>query len=126
MSASGPSPSAQAPHEPQLETLTDALARCVRAGFGDSFQARHGELFALTGGRRLAPEALRVREIVRFEGESDPGDAAVLFALSSADGAIRGTLVAGYGASADPETAAAIARLDARSRSRAESGSERL
>jgi hypothetical protein len=103
-----------------LETLTEAVARCVRAGFGDSFQARRGALFALTGGRLLAPEELCVREIVRFEGESDPGDAALLFALCSRDGATRGTFVAGYGATADAETASAIERLDARFGSRPE------
>jgi hypothetical protein len=111
---------AHAPPASPLETLTDAIARCVRAGFGDSFQARHGELFALTGGRLLAPEELRVREIVRFEGESDPGDSALLFALSSRDGATRGTFVAGYGASVDAETTAVIERLDARTGARAE------
>jgi hypothetical protein len=54
-----------------------------------------------------------VREIVRFEGESDPGDSAVLFALCSRDGVTHGTFVAGYGATTDAETAAVMARLDA-------------
>jgi hypothetical protein len=96
-----------------LETLCEAIARLARAGFSDSFQAREGSLFALTAARLHAPEELRVREVVRFEGESDPGDAAVLFALGSRDGRALGTLVAGYGTTADPETALALARLDA-------------
>ncbi len=97
----------------RLETMSDAIARLARIGYGDSFQARGGALYALSNAQSHAPEDLCVREIVRFEGESDPGDSAVLFALRSRDGGTRGTLVAGYGTSSDPETAAVVARLDA-------------
>lgn len=98
---------------PGLETMTAAVERLARAGFDESFQARNGKLFALKGGQLYEPEDLLVREIVRFEGESDPGDSTVLFALRSGDGRIRGTFVAGYGTAADPESAAVVSRLKA-------------
>ena len=98
---------------PGLETMTAAIERLARAGFDESFQARAGKLFALKGAQIYDPEDLLVREIVRFEGESDPGDSTVLFAIRSFDGSICGTFVAGYGAAADPESAAVVSRLGA-------------
>lgn len=106
-------PGAREAEGSRLETLSDAVARLTRAGYADSFQALNGTLVSLSDGRSHAPEGLCVAEIVRFEGESDSGDSAVLFALSSHDGCTRGTLVAGYGASSDAETASAMRRLDA-------------
>lgn len=96
-----------------LETISGAIARLARAGFCDSFRARSGRLLALGKRQARAPEDLLVREIVRFEGESDPGDAAVLFALRSRDGSARGILGAGDGANADAETTAVMGRLGA-------------
>jgi hypothetical protein len=108
-----PSTRASAAGAARLETLSEAIERLARWGFRDSFQARGGSLFALTAAHLHAPEELCVREVVRFEGESDPGDGAVLFALCSRDGSTRGTLVAGYGTTVDAETASAMERLDA-------------
>ena len=93
--------------------MTAAIERLARAGFDESFKAREGKLFALNEEQLFDPEDLLVREIVRFEGESDPGDSTVLFALRSYDGKVRGTFVAGYGTSADPESAAVVSRLEA-------------
>jgi len=96
-----------------LETLTAAVDRLERAGFRESFRVREDKLFSLDRQRLYDPEELIVREIVRFEGESDPGDSTVLFALRSRDGSMRGTFVAGYGTAADPESATVVSRLKA-------------
>lgn len=96
-----------------LETLTAAVDRLGRAGFQESFQVRERKLYSLDGRRLYEPGELIVGEIVRFEGESDPGDSTVLFALRSRDGSMRGTFVAGYGAAADPESAHVVSRLRA-------------
>lgn len=96
-----------------LETMTEAIGRLERAGYRESFQARGGMLYGLKGERSYAPEELVVQEIVRFEGESDPGDSTMLFALRSRDESILGTFVTGYGTSADAESAAVVAKLEA-------------
>jgi nucleotide-binding universal stress UspA family protein len=102
------------PASEQLETLSDALARLERAGFRDSFHAHDGRLRREADARTYEPEELVVEEIVRFEGESDPADSALLFALSSHDGRARGTFVAGYGTTADEDSARVVRRLAAR------------
>ena len=45
------------------------------------------------------PEEFAIVEIYRFEGDTDPADEAVVYAIASKSG-IKGVLVSGYGASA--------------------------
>lgn len=97
-----------------METLGDAIARLRSAGYRDSFRPEAGGLRALAASRLYAPEELVVDEIVRFEGPTDPGDEAILFALRSRDGAVRGTWAAGYGPSVDPADAELVRRLPRR------------
>lgn len=96
-----------------METLSEALARLERLGFRDSLRARPGGLLGVGRGEILSPETLVIEEIIRFEGQSDPDDEAVLFALRSFDGRVRGTFVAAYGVPTDPDCAAVMERLDA-------------
>jgi hypothetical protein len=101
-----------APKPGTMETISEALARLESAGFRDSFRAERGGLWALAAQRFFAPESLVVEEVRRFEGESDPDDMAVLFALRSDTGDVRGTFTAEYGAKlADPEAAEVMRRL---------------
>lgn len=111
----GGSATVDAPESPSacLETLTQAIARLERAGFRESFQAREGVLYGLKDDRPYDPADLVVSEVVRFEGESDPGDSTVLFALQNRDESALGTFVAGYGASADADSAAVVSKLEA-------------
>ncbi len=57
-----------------------------------------------------------MEEIIRFEGSSDPQDEAVLLAIGSKDGTLRGTFVSSFGPGTDPVTAELVRRLDERRR----------
>lgn len=94
-----------------METLAEAMARLEGRGFREAFRPRPGGLLASGDGSEHAPEELVVEEVVRFEGTSDPQDEAVLFALRTCDGAVRGTFAAAYGPHADAAGAAAMERL---------------
>ena len=95
-----------------METLSEAIAALEAVGFLDAFRAEADGLRALAAGRSFAPETLVVEEVRRFEGESDPDDMAVLFALRSEGGDVRGTFTTEYGAKlADPEAAEVMRRL---------------
>jgi len=95
----------------QVETLTEAIARLEAAGFRDSFRAEAGRLHALVAQRFFAPDALVVEEVVRFEGESDPDAQAILFALRSPSGDVRGTFTTSFGPPGDPASAEVVLRL---------------
>ena len=94
-----------------METLAEALARLEKRGFRSAFQATPDGSLVIDSGPPVAPEGLIVEETVRFEGASNPGDEAVLFALRSRDGKTRGTFVTAYGPQTDPGSAEALHRL---------------
>jgi hypothetical protein len=99
-----------------METMDAAVERLERAGYADELRASEAGFLEVRTGRIHSPETLVVDEIVRFEGESDPADEAVLFALRARDQSMRGTFVATYGPSADPISAPLIRRLNGESR----------
>jgi hypothetical protein len=94
-----------------METLSQAVERLAAAGYRDSFRAEAGGLRAVGTGCVHDPESLVIEELVRFEGESDPEDEAVLFALRCEVHGTRGTYVVTYGASTDALDAEMVRRL---------------
>ena len=94
-----------------METLSEAIARLEAAGFRDSFRPEGGRLWALAAQRFFAPETLVVEARIRFEGASDPDEQAILFALRSPDGDVRGTFTTPYGPLADAASGEVVRRL---------------
>ena len=66
-----------------METLTEATERLQAAGYVGNFVALPGGHLQCTEcGFDFAAAEGTIDEVVRFEGPSDPGDEAVLFAIS--------------------------------------------
>lgn len=107
-----------------METLGEALIRLGKHGYERGFRPRAGGLLDLDG-TSFAPEDLVLEEIVRFEGESDPQDEAVLFALRTSDAQQKGTFVASYGPGMDALSVAVVERLTAMQRQRKVEGPRR-
>jgi len=95
----------------QSETLSDAIRRLSDRGFTHDLRAEHGRLRDLATGESHDPEFLRIDEVVRFEGESDPDEQAVLFALGSPRGTPLGTYSAVFGAAMPPEDGEVVRKL---------------
>lgn len=55
--------------------------------------------------------AVVVQHTFRFEGESDPGDEAIVLGVGIGECGARGIIVSAYGPDADPELLALIAQL---------------
>ncbi len=80
-----------------LETMSEAISRLERAGYGGSFATEDGGLrCAACGGWHVAGD-VAIDEIVGFEGDSDPADEAILFALDCGHCGAKGTYVSAYG-----------------------------
>lgn len=94
-----------------MKTPQEALGRLEQRGLEGALLARLGGLLGGSGDDAVAPEEFMVNEVVRFEGEIDPGDEPVLFSMHSMDGRARGTFVASYRPHAEPDCAAVIRRL---------------
>lgn len=95
-----------------LETLHESMQRLYDLGFTESFTVEEGRLRAVEFGATFAPAELRVETVDRFEGESDPADSAILFALVVPGGDLRGTWSVPYGPNASPEEVAMVQLLE--------------
>ncbi len=98
----------------QTESFSDAIQRLSQRGFSHGLMAEGGRLHDLVTGDFFEPEMLAIDEVVRFEGESDPDEQAVLFALRSPQGGALGTYSAVFGPSMPPEDGDVVRRLGAR------------
>ncbi len=94
-----------------METMIDAIARMRAEGFGYDFAAVDGaRLRCLECGRVVSTDAITVFHTVRFEGNSNPDDEAILLAVAGPCGH-HGVFTGGYGPTADPDTSEVLSSL---------------
>jgi hypothetical protein len=79
------------------DSLVDALDDLKKRGYEEDFATQTVCLYCGDLDIRLNPEEFNVDEVYRFEGDSNPDDSAVVYAISSTTG-VKGTLVDAYGA----------------------------
>ena len=100
-----------------IEQLTDVLKRLIAAGYTADFYARDGKLGCAECDDMLEPARVVIEEIVRLEGESDPDEQVVVYALSEGPCGRRGTYLPVYGPAApDDDVVVELALKDARRR----------
>ena len=80
------------------DTVTEAVRELKQRGYTKDFNLK--ENFIVCNDEKIHPEDFEIVEVYRFEGETDPGDEAIVYAITSNKGD-RGVLVSGYGISAD-------------------------
>ena len=98
------------------DTVTDATQLLAAEGYRASVYLRDG-LLVFSGGDvsgSCAVEEAVVERMYRFEGDSDPGDEMVVFAIRDHGDGYRGILVSGFGPSAEPEVFEQISYLASR------------
>ena len=80
------------------ETVTEAVNGLKKRGFSLDFNLKENCLVCHED--KFNPDDFEIVEVYRFEGNTDPADEAVVYAIQSVDGR-KGVLVSGYGPSAD-------------------------
>jgi hypothetical protein len=91
-------------------TVTQALDDLKARGYVAEFDFKDEYLFSNEHGIQFNPQELKITEVYRFEGASDPEDSSVVYAIESASG-IKGLVVDAYGAYADERKTAFINSL---------------
>lgn len=84
------------------DTVTEALDGLKERGYEHDFNLKGSQLECKALSKQWPARELTIDETHRFEGQSDPADEAVVYAISSADG-VQGTFVDGYGTYYDEE-----------------------
>lgn len=78
-------------------TLSEAVNYLTKEGFTEDFKAKEKYIMALYSEREYLPKDLKILDVYRFEGMTNPEDETALFAIEANDGT-KGTLVMSYSA----------------------------
>ena len=90
------------------DTVSDALKGLKERGYTKDFNLKDNCI--VCDEKKFHPEDFEIVEVYRYEGNSDPADEAVVYAIEGNNGD-RGVLVSGYGISADEMTAELAKKL---------------
>lgn len=82
--------------EYSYDTLSEALNDLAKRGYTHDFNVECDYIECKDLELMLKPEDFEITEFYRFEGESNPGDEEVVFAIESKDGT-KGVLVNAFG-----------------------------
>lgn len=85
-----------------MTTLSEILNKLKSEGYNVDFNLKENCLVCQGNSLEIHPDEFVVDRHFRFEGLSDPGDEAIVYAISSIRHDIKGVLVNGYGISSDP------------------------
>lgn len=93
------------------DTLIEALADLSARGYTQDFNCREQCLAVSDIGCILEPSEFEIKEQYRFEGESNPEDNLIVYAIASYQGH-KGVLINGYGPTAESPYSEWVATLD--------------
>ncbi len=79
------------------ETVVAALQGLKAKGYNLDFNLAFDQLKCAEHNICLLPEEFEITEFYRFEGETNPSDEDVVYAVESKDGKIKGTFTSAYG-----------------------------
>ncbi|MCV9928929.1 hypothetical protein OIU83_14755 [Flavobacterium sp. LS1R49] len=89
-------------------TVSKALDQLNEKGFTYDFNLNEDVI-------KKNPEKFEIVHVYRYEGDSDPGDEAVVYGIKSTSGK-KGVYVAGFAANSDSETAKILSDLSIKGR----------
>jgi hypothetical protein len=80
----------------EMSTLTSCTNHLLHEGYTENFVPKNEGIEAPSTGKIYIPNEVRIVSFYRFEGESDPADNSILYAIEANDGT-KGLLVDAYG-----------------------------
>jgi hypothetical protein len=92
------------------DTVSEAINGLKKRGFTIDFNLDFDCISCRETPLSLKPSEFEITEVYRFEGNSDPADEAVVYAIESKSGQ-KGVLVNGFGISADDASDEMIEKL---------------
>lgn len=94
-----------------MATIHEVIMGLKEDGYSLDFNLKNNCLVCQGNALELFPHDFVVDRHYRFEGNTDPADEAIVYAISSKKHHMKGVLVNGYGPSSDPVTDRMIAVL---------------
>jgi hypothetical protein len=92
----------------EYATVSEAVNDLMEKGYKTDFNLPENVSKFETG--EFSPSDFRIVGVYRYEGETDPADEAVVYAIES-KGGLKGLLVSGYGSAAGRGPASILKKL---------------
>lgn len=73
-----------------------------KQGFNEEFQISEEGLKSLTTNKIYHPEEIHIKNFFRYEGDTNPEDMSILYAIETQDG-LKGTIIDAFGMYSDDE-----------------------
>ena len=92
-------------------SLVNVENRLNKDGFTADFKVTGDRLCIMGTDKVYGPEEVQIVDFYRFEGESDPDDMSILYAIETNDG-VKGTISNSYGTYADSNVDAFLKQVE--------------
>jgi hypothetical protein len=93
------------------ETVSQAVSELAKRGYTINFNLTADRLTGDGHGVSLNPNEFNIDEVHRFEGDTDPGDEMVVYAISASTHGLKGVLVNAFGVYSDQLSDELMAKL---------------
>jgi hypothetical protein len=70
----------------EMNTLSEVMNNLKDKGYTDDFEIKKELLVGKETNRKYHSDELTIKKVYRFEGDSDPGDMSILYAIGTNDG----------------------------------------
>lgn len=97
----------------EMKTVSEIIDMLKEQHYIHNLSIKGDKIVSDTGDLQFDPADLIIECTYRYEGESDPSDSAIVYAITAKNG-MKGVLVDSYGAYADPELAKVIGDIPLR------------
>ncbi len=98
-------------HKSHYSTVSEAINKLRAEGYITDFNLEDNCIICNT--EKFKAEDLEIVDVYRYEGDSDPADEAIVYAIESKSG-MKGILVNGYGTSSDSRISGIIEKIQIR------------
>lgn len=95
----------------QYSNLLDAIKGLRKEGYTEDFNLLQNCLECREGAFKLFHDEFHIDASYRFDGDTDPSEESIIYAISSAKHNLKGILVNGYGTSSDELTDEMLEKL---------------
>jgi len=93
------------------DTVTETVNGLKERGYKIDFNLAFDKLICSENKICLNVNEFKIVEVYRFEGDSNPSDEDVVYAVESEDGKIKGVITSAFGLYADPVSDEMIQKL---------------
>ncbi|WP_159471870.1 phosphoribosylpyrophosphate synthetase [Dyadobacter sp. 3J3] len=83
-------------------TLVEAIEGLAKKGYTEEFNLKQNYVESSHGKFQILHHEFEIDKFFRFEGETNPSDESIVYAISSAKYNLKGILVSAYGIYSDP------------------------